>query len=1685
MKADVFQKLIIRKKLPIFLNFRLNLPFRACMCADFFIILHAFLNIRSQTIAMKHILYKTLAISFWLLAVSVPANADFSLTHQTGIYDALQENGMQSVHTDYQILYAKPGESVHLYRPERSTFAGYVRWYCYDTDRAVPAWYTAEESPVTDKTTGLPIAAPRIQSLWAKDTVAATLKFKAKNDYGWFGYTLIGGSGKATKGDENYVELKYTMHNGDSIYRIACDQGIWNDYSPTTWNNNATMTEPTLSKRIIFEIRPASWMADSLELCKDMDGTNDRYLEEHELIAPTGRQLYIGPNHMCLGSGTGNKIALKQYTYYALTNYYYINSQSNVTAAGDKSKWKWYVDGVYSKSGFSTKSSQNSAQFIEFSSSTPGTVVYTLKYNSADGVYFNVARFKVTYMDVDVVGPSTNIPAPTKKMERIYEETFNYDEPNTTDFAFWSGHYDVDESTYGYYNKSMDLTTSTSKRQTEKGKITWCEYAVTNRKSVWVSSGETAPQVYQHVDSTDNIAENAKKGYMLYCDGSQQPGQVFNLKVDADLCPGSTMYFSAWVCDASSTGSNNSAPNLDFIVTGIDAGGKEHPLTTFTTGEFGINAVKKVGESAKMERAKWYQIMFPVKFETETTYPSYRLRIRNKSTSSDGNDFAIDDIRIYVQKPPVMPIQASTSDCIDKAVDSVRAYLRIDYQEIDDAVDHLYYQWREENRIIRNAYYNKDSASTTFGCISILSTDEEIAASGMTSPNLLAFDAAFRETEVPVYRYINEQVSPGVYRYVLYVAQPIEVSMNHNYTGFVATHHESLGSREGCGTYADMIVAGGTRIIIEDHTTLGDSVVTMCGHRTYTLNIVLIQIIQDESDPDDPLKSDTTFCRADWLIGDSTYINEHTSEYGNLNFDQIEQALQLYRSNPESSAKTIIENLKEEGLFIPDTSAITMQPSVSLSYTAFPLAGSAGSKQVCTSPRFLHIRPSTEIATMMAVGNSGEVLPPRVANRPRVVRISNAQKKRGSFRLPLYLKGEDNDDVYDIERIVLESSTNPTWDTVELDFNKVRLANTDEIVLSGSGLTSLEAGYDYTFHIVFQGEETEHVGCERGRTYFTLRIVPDVVTWLGGNWNVDFNWSPFIPLEETDVVLLPQNYNVTFGDTIYDFGYQKNHCKDIYLPAGMSMAGQENLNIHGQVYIDLPLCTHKWNLTSIPLQGVVSGDIFSSTNESTNPFEVADIDHSGTGTTAADRYGFEIYQSPYDVHHDKWHVPTNTLTRELHPTEAYMIGVATDPESPADTAIVRLPKPGSHYHYYDFFTHKWLDEYEDIVRNPNYGKPAWNGEPTISLREVYGNVYLLGNPTFGHINIKKLVEDNTDKLTGRYTMPEPTDVEPTRAEMTVFTHKVDTMEDEVLLPPLKGILLEGKGEPSSELVISISAKDITEPGFVPKKANVAPLRAKKHASSFNDGGGIPTGAIKSIEAPVKIDEWSMTIDEELDPYHEGEIAVLNLRRELYRDGAYNTICLPFDLSAEEIAVGPLTGAKLYNFVQAEKVSEAQLDIIVSETDHIDAGIPYLIKWNKTEPEVIDTPLVFYDVHIEDIEGQTIGASNEVQFVGSIPRKLMVYEDHNNLFVGANNILYWPNTHNPLRGFRAYFLIPEEGPAGVPKNTPARIIERHETATGMEQMTNDKLPITKKIIRDNQLFIFRDGKCYTVFGQEVK
>ena len=236
------------------------------------------------------------------------------------------------------------------------------------------------------------------------------------------------------------------------------------------------------------------------------------------------------------------------------------------------------------------------------------------------------------------------------------------------------------------------------------------------------------------------------------------------------------------------------------------------------------------------------------------------------------------------------------------------------------------------------------------------------------------------------------------------------------------------------------------------------------------------------------------------------------------------------------------------------------------------------------------------------------------------------------------------------------------------------------------------------------------------------------------------------------------------------------------------------------------------------------------------------------------------------------------------------------------------------------------------------------------------------------------------------------------------------------------------------------------------------------------------------------DETHTDIAAELESWLETTVSSIEIDRKLYRDGYYNTLCLPFNLSAAEIDASPLAGAQIYKYVRATKVSDAQLDIEVEDTTGITAGVPYLITWAPTSPEIIDNGiLTFHNVYIRTNEGQTIGGADEVRFVGNIARAQMENGDHNNLFIGANNTLYWPNTDNKLRGFRAYFQVPLEGPAAVSPGAPARIVEHHQTTTEVNIVVNpmSQNESVRKVLRDGRIYILRDGKRYSILGQNVE
>ena len=201
-----------------------------------------------------------------------------------------------------------------------------------------------------------------------------------------------------------------------------------------------------------------------------------------------------------------------------------------------------------------------------------------------------------------------------------------------------------------------------------------------------------------------------------------------------------------------------------------------------------------------------------------------------------------------------------------------------------------------------------------------------------------------------------------------------------------------------------------------------------------------------------------------------------------------------------------------------------------------------------------------------------------------------------------------------------------------------------------------------------------------------------------------------------------------------------------------------------------------------------------------------------------------------------------------------------------------------------------------------------------------------------------------------------------------------------------------------------------------------------------------------------------------------------IHRLLYKDGYFNTLCLPFSLTAQEIANSPLAGCELYAFVSATK-NNGDLALQINQVTAIDAGTPYLIKWASGDNII---SMTFNDVTITASEGKTVG-TGDVQFVGIMEQASLTNNDaEHQLFLGANNTLHYPkaNSTNPLKGFRAYFKVSDSA-----NNTPARFVIRPNSPTAIDAIENQHTVL--KRFENGQLIILRDGTKYNAQGQIVK
>ena len=203
---------------------------------------------------------------------------------------------------------------------------------------------------------------------------------------------------------------------------------------------------------------------------------------------------------------------------------------------------------------------------------------------------------------------------------------------------------------------------------------------------------------------------------------------------------------------------------------------------------------------------------------------------------------------------------------------------------------------------------------------------------------------------------------------------------------------------------------------------------------------------------------------------------------------------------------------------------------------------------------------------------------------------------------------------------------------------------------------------------------------------------------------------------------------------------------------------------------------------------------------------------------------------------------------------------------------------------------------------------------------------------------------------------------------------------------------------------------------------------------------------------------------------------LTLIRNFVMDGDWNTICLPFALTADQVKEVFGKGTELTKLSSSTLKSSTEVDIQFEKVTsmEMEAATPYLIKPEKNVNE---------GVFLENVTINTTPNILEAGITKMIPvLKTQAFTGENNtFFLGANEVLYKASTSGNIMAMRAYFQFSTLTPEQL-RNVRARVVFNENTETSVDNITIDEAPI--KVIQNGQLIIIRNGVKYNVQGQKL-
>lgn len=630
----------------------------------------------------------------------------------------------------------------------------------------------------------------------------------------------------------------------------------------------------------------------------------------------------------------------------------------------------------------------------------------------------------------------------------------------------------------------------------------------------------TKAQLY---DRTYENTNGTQYGHFLYIDASDESRQIAEADFKANLCVGSQVIFSAAIADMT-IASKAERPQLMFKLYGVNYDGNNQEterrlLHSFSSGNFSGN---RVGSDDGANVGKWYQTYGKMVLQKESgvnNFTDFKLVVDNMCKSTQGADYAFDDLRIYTKASKVDVIQSSPI-CPDKntAEDSsvsttillkLRALQETMAALADNTEKKLYFRFVDaDGSPVTNVNYGTaESPNYNWGTTTIYNYVDENR----------------KVDEKPMYEKINDEWN------VVLANRYFNLQSNQTYYVSFAFEDEAVEDKnqlswgkpsDVCSLYSANFQMVQQKVLVTDaNGSITTTVTIPCddnGKPEYHIKAQLQTVDQNNGG-----SIQLNGVRYNWYVDDAkTPILENSAEFSNIPLSVGDHTIRVF---PTKTSGTITQG--------------------GVDY------------QICLGEMSFKLRV-VKNGPQLSLGVPGVAYPNNYVRTvriglPQVALLAQQEAKKGKggyFCIPVSGKhfvaensnllyfvvagGKDHLDASQYTRVMYLSDTNdPAYqdrigeglilanlqnDYIERNSNQLALKFMPQTgsESASSKNVQLREGYWYEGVLIFRedGHKGTTVLCS-GETYIRFAVVPEYATWnptanskMSAAWNNDDNW---------------------------------------------------------------------------------------------------------------------------------------------------------------------------------------------------------------------------------------------------------------------------------------------------------------------------------------------------------------------------------------------------------------------------------------------------------------------------------------------------------------------------------------------------------------------------------------------------